>query len=132
MNRCRRSSACQTSPMSSLQHKNKPLVSQRLPPLDWVHKNVMVMQTHTLTVVYWDAGALVRCQDEAAATATQKAAHCVDALMVTHVAAWVLTLINVCVFEREHKRKISSKRQIPEKKYLIDAIGQRRMARRQT
>lgn len=38
---------------------------------------------------------LVWCQDEATATATQEAAHCVNALMVTLIAVWVLTLINI-------------------------------------
>lgn len=123
MNRCRRSSACQTSPMSSLQHKNKPLASQHLPPLHWVHKNMMVMHRHTLTVVHWDAGTLVRRQDEAAATATQKAAHCVDALMVTHVAARLLTLINVCVFEREHNISSSQAKQVICSRNLQEAGG---------
>lgn len=54
-----------------------------------------------LTVVYRDAGVLVRRQYVAAATATQEAAHCVHTLVVTRAAAWVLTLINVCVYERE-------------------------------
>lgn len=112
MSRCQRSSACQTSPMSSLQHKNKPLASQCLRPLHWVHKNMMVMHAHTLTVVYWDAGALVRCQDETTVTATQKAPHSVDALMVTHVAVWMLTLINVCVFEREHNISSSQAKEV--------------------
>lgn len=123
MSRCRRSSACQTSPMSSLQHKNKPVASH---PLHWMHKTwwwCTHTHTDTLTVVYWDAGVLVRCQDEAAATATQKAAHCVDTLMVTHVAAWVLTLINVCVFEREHNISSSQAKQVICSRNLLQEAG---------
>lgn len=48
-------------------------------------------------MVFREAGVLVWCQDEATATATQEAAHCVNALMVTLIAVWVLTLINICM-----------------------------------
>lgn len=45
--------------------------------------------------MHGDAGAVVRCQNVAAATATQEAPHCVHTLVVTRAVAWVLTLINV-------------------------------------
>lgn len=51
--------------------------------------------------MYRDAGVLVLCQYVAAMTATQEASCCVHTLVVTRVAAWVLTLINVCVYEKK-------------------------------
>lgn len=73
-----------------------------LPTLCTAHaKNLDVRDTRKLTVVQWDAGVLVRGQYEAAATVTQEAAHCVHTFVVTHVAAGVFALINVCVFERD-------------------------------
>lgn len=59
--------------------------------------------------MYGDAGALVRRQNVAAATATQEAAHRVHTLMVTHAAVWVLTLINICVYERAKGKKRGKK-----------------------
>lgn len=57
------------------------------------------LKHYKLTVVYRDAGALVRCEYVASVTATQEAAHRVHTLMVTHAAAvWELTLINVCMY----------------------------------
>lgn len=60
---------------------------------------MQVKELTKLTVVYWDAGVLVGCQYEAAATVTQEAADCVHAGVVTHVTAGVLALVNVCVLE---------------------------------
>lgn len=54
-----------------------------------------VTVAQTLTVVYGDARALIRCKNVTTATATLKAAHCVHTLVVTQTAAWGLTLINV-------------------------------------
>lgn len=63
------------------------------------------LRSARLTVVHRDAGASVRRQNVAAAAATQEAADRVHTLMVAHVAAWLFTLIDVCVCERERKIK---------------------------
>lgn len=64
-----------------------------------------LLRNDRLTVVHGDARVSVRCQNVAAVTATQEAADCVHTLMVTHVATWLLTLIDVCVCDRERKIK---------------------------
>lgn len=79
--------------MSSLQHKTMELESDLGSPENST-------QATKLTVVHGDAGVFVGRQDVAAATTAQEASHCVHTLVVTHVAAWEFTLINICVFEK--------------------------------
>lgn len=62
-----------------------------------------LFQSSRLTAIQRDAGASVRGQNVAAVTATHEAADGVHTLMVAHVAAWLFTLIDVCVFQREGK-----------------------------
>lgn len=62
-----------------------------------------LLQGSRLTAIQRDAGASVRGQNVATDTATHEAADRVHTLMVAHVAAWLFTLIDICMFQRERK-----------------------------